>query len=328
MAVALQRIGEYEIVEADVDAIGHMSVRRYAEIVESIAAVAVGGAQALTAVRWITEMVTRQHREQLLGARLTITACVVATDSHTRTFHIELRNDANGELASTHRVTVGQLDAVERLPIPLATDSGTEATVVAQLEYARPRRLGTVRFAMRTLADFNNRTIETWSDRVLSTDECDADGWFSGGATQLAWGLPSAPRAATQWQFTTADGLNFALADVEHRRWLSSSPPRLGTHLRTLSANVAIERNRRVRREWTFDIDSGTLHAIGEFVDLLVDLAVRRAADVPDEIRALLAAHLHPDLGDDTQHDPLDPHDPQDPQDPHDPHDQESMHAY
>ena len=66
-----------------------------------------------------------------------------------------------------------------------------------------------------------------------------------------------------------------------------------------VAANVAVERIRRVRREWTFDLETGELYAMGEFVDLVVDLEARRAVEIPEGFRTALSRFLHPELAHD-----------------------------
>ena len=302
MPNGLRRVGEHRIVKADVDAIGHMSVRRYAELAETTATRLFDGLGDRSAgsatVPTITDIMTRQHGEQFLGAHLLIDASVVVAGVEGITLHIELRNGQE-ELASTHLVRIELFDTAKRFPVTIPKGIVSEAMEMfaEQPPYGRPRRLNDRPWRGLALGDLAGREVEVWSERVVAPDECDALDWFAGGPTQLAWGPPDIERPVTQWRFETPDGGVYALANVEHRR-LVASLPRLGAPLRTVAVNVAIERNRRVRREWTFDLDTGALHAVGEFVDLLVDLRSRRAADVPDAVRRLLGRHLYPELGD------------------------------
>jgi acyl-CoA thioesterase FadM len=250
----------------------------------------------------IREVVTRQHREQFLGTDLIVLLGIVSITEYSITLHIEIRS--RHELASTHLITVAVVDPDRRTPLPLPPHSfemlqrvTDEALVGEQPEYGRPRRLTTAPMRQPTLDEVAAHDVELWSDRIVEPAECDFDGWFAGGPAQLAWGRADQPRPPTRWQFPDADGHPYALTNVEHRRVVFSTP-RVGAHLKTLAANLAIEKNRRVRREWTFDVNTGTLHAMGEFVDLVIDLTARRAAETPDHVRRALTDHLHPELGD------------------------------
>jgi acyl-CoA thioesterase FadM len=296
-------INTHRIVDIDCDANGHMSVRRYAELAES-AALTVGAdiGHDRGAIVSIREVVTRQHREQFLGTELFVLCGVVSIAEYVITMHIETRS--RDELASTHLLSVGNVDPDQRTPLRLPPHSfemlqrfTDEGRVVDQPDYGRPRRPTTAPMRQPTLDEVTAHDVELWSDRLVEPVECDHLGWFAGGPAQLAWGRADMPRPTTRWQFPDADGHPYALTNVEHRRVVFSTP-RVGAHLKTLAANMAIEQNRRVRREWTFDVDSGTLHAMGEFVDLVIDLEARRATKTPDHVRLALTDHLHPDLGD------------------------------
>lgn len=297
----------HRIEQSDCDANGHMSVRHYAEFAERAAltvGVGIGHARA------IRDVVTRQHREQFLGTDLFVLFGVVSINDGAITVHIETRS--RDELASTHLVTIGIVDPDQRTLLRLpqhAFDTlqrlTEEGLIGLQPTYGQPRRVTTKPMRQPTLDEVVAHEVELWSDRVVEPVECDRSGWFSGGPAQLAWGRADQPRPRTRWQFPDADGHPYALTNVEHRRVVFSTP-RVGAHLKTLAANMAIEKNRRIRREWTFDVDTGTLHAMGEFVDLVIDLEARRAAETPDHVRRALTDHLHPELGD-PPHPPKEP---------------------
>jgi acyl-CoA thioesterase FadM len=297
----LRVVHRHRIEQGDCDANGHMSVRHYAEHAER-AALNVGESVGRGAIVSIREVVTRQHREQFLGTELFVLLGIVAITEHVITMHIETRS--RDELASTHLLSVGTVDPDQRSPLRLPPHSfdmlqrfTDEGQIGEQPDYGRPRRVTTTPMRQPTLDEVTEHEVELWSDRVVEPIECDNNGWFTGGPAQLAWGRADQPRPPTRWQFPDADGHPYALTNVEHRR-VVFSPPRVGTHLKTLAANMAIEKNRRIRREWTFDVDAGTLHAMGEFVDLVIDLEARRAAATPDHVRLALTDHLHPELGD------------------------------
>jgi acyl-CoA thioesterase FadM len=283
----LEHLDEYVVVPGDADASNHMNIQRYAEIAEEGAlrlADADDDAPSDPSTPRITEITTRQHREQFVGARLEILFGVVARSHESATFHIELRNISDDALAATHLVRVR------------ATARALSTQVIEQPPDGIPRRLTSGPLFMHQSNNLEKLNLELWSDRTVSTAECDEFGWFSAGPTQLAWGPIDAVRPERRWRFNTEGG-SFALANVEHRRSIASLP-RLGAHLTTIAANVAIERNRRVRREWTFDTASGVVHAAGEFVDVLFDLNARKVADIPASVREALALYLHPALGD------------------------------
>jgi acyl-CoA thioesterase FadM len=297
--MTLRHLDRYRVAKTDVDPIDHMTVRRYAELAESFSTrlfeQAIGSPPG--AVPHISEVVTRQHREQFLGADLDTFVGVVAATAEGITFHIELRNIAKDELASTHLVTVQSRDISSRTPTtldPAATATANDRQI-EQPEYGQPRRLSHEPIASITLDDLASDAFDTWSERTIGHDECDDAGWFAGGPSQLAWGPPGSAQPTAPWIFEPADGGHFAFPNVEHRRTVGTLPRR-GDTIRTVSVNVTLERNRRVRREWTIDLRSGVVHASAEYVDLCLDLDARRAVEIPHSIRNQLGRFLRTDL--------------------------------
>lgn len=296
----MNRFGQHVVGDADVDASGHMNVARYAEIAELTGcALLVDVVPLSDGVRpLVTSIVNRQHREQFAGARLAIGVGVLAVAPSTIEFHVELRNLADGVLASAHRVGVGTRQARSSASRPI--DGGAlavaRASIVDQPEYGRPRRLGNDPLGTTDVARLAADDLEVWCDRVVDAAESGEHGWYAGGLARLAWGPVGTPRTDTDWQFRSADGHPLALANVENRRQVLALP-RVGAHLLTVAANIAVERNRRVRREWTYDVDSHAMIVAGEFVDLLVDLDQRRSVDIPEHVRSELERYLRPELG-------------------------------
>jgi acyl-CoA thioesterase FadM len=304
-----KQIGEYRVVESDVDALGHMNLRRYAELAESAAALLFAQLDEATGQRGehcvaITDITTRQHREQFLGAHINLLGSVVGVDSDGVTFQLELRSVAptvaEEQLASTHLLRLGLVDVQTRSGVAL-NDGLLQRARHQQcdvLETARPRRLCSGPMRRVTYDEVAALEHEVWCVRIVQTSECDPHGWCCAGPTDLAWGPRSLQRPSTLWQYQDNDGRAYGLTNVEHRRVVLAMP-RVGTHLQTVAANVAVERNRRVRREWTFDLERGELYAMGEFVDLVVDLEARRAVEIPEAFRTALSRFLHPELAHD-----------------------------
>lgn len=247
---------------------------------------------------------TRQHREQFLGAHIKLFGSVVGVESGGVTFQLELLSMAptmaEEQLASTHLLRLGLVDVQTRAGVAL-NDGLLQRARRQQcdvLETAQPRRLTSGPMRHVTYDEVAALDHEVWCDRLVQAFDCDPHGWSCAGPTDLAWGPRSVQRPSTVWQYQDTDGRAYGLANVEHRRVVLALP-RLGAHLQTVAANVAVERNRRVRREWTFDLESGELHAMGEFVDLVVDLASRRAVEIPEGFRTALLRFLHPELAHD-----------------------------
>jgi acyl-CoA thioesterase FadM len=63
-----------------------------------------------------------------------------------------------------------------------------------------------------------------------------------------------------------------------------------------VAANIVIGSNRRVRREWSYDAETGHVYAAGDFVDLVFDTETRRATEIPGGFRAELERWCHPEL--------------------------------
>lgn len=305
-----QPILEHRIGPDDTDHLGHMNIRRYAELAEAgvplvLARLGVEADEldASGHVAVVVDAYTRHYREQYADATLTLVAGILGADHQGITMYAELRNLALAQLAATFVHVVRLFRAQDRAPIDVP-DHAVDAArpmVVEWPEHGRPRtvRLDPIRLA--SPQQLRELPLEVWNDGRVGPDSCDRHGWYAGGPTTLAWGVErelssTLDDAEHSWLFTGPDGQELALTNVENRRVLVQAP-HAGARVRTVAANIAIGSNRRVRREWSFDPDSSDVYAAGDFVDLLFDPASRRTVEMPATVRRELERRYHPDLG-------------------------------
>jgi len=305
----LEVVLDHVVGPGDTDHLGHMNIRRYAELAESaipriVASVGLDGPvlARLGAVAMATDAYTRHYREQFTGAPLQLRFGFLDADGAGLTVYAELRNVESGDLAATFVQWVRLLGQADRtaIDVPTAAVAVALARTVEWPEHGRPRTLSLAPIRIATPAELRDLALEPWNDGHLAATHCDARGWFVGGLTGLAWGVErelhsDLAEEERSWLHVTADGRSLGLTNVENRRVLVELP-RAGARIRTVAANLVIASNRRVRREWSFDPGTGTVFATGDFVDLVFDSGTRRASEIPPGFRAELERWLHPEL--------------------------------
>jgi acyl-CoA thioesterase FadM len=310
-SLELEPVIEHMVGPADTDHLGHMNIRRYAEIGEAAVPqiLAMRGLDQAwlereDAVAVALDCYTRHYREQRAGAVLTLVAGFLDADADAATVYAELRNPDRDELAATfvHRVGVQRRAARSSVVIPAAVVSAARAGIVAWPEHGRPRSLTLDPIRLATPSQLRDLALEAWGDHAIVESDCDRYGRFAGGVTTLAWGPERhADRASTleneerSWLFADATGPSVGLANVESRR-VYLAAPRAGARVKTVAANLVIGSNRRVRREWSYNPMTGQLYAAGDFVDLVFDTDTRRAVEIPPGFRAELERWYHPEL--------------------------------
>lgn len=294
----------------EIDHLGHMNVRRYAERAEAGAEVLLGDLglddaclAARGSVLTVVDNYTRHYREQLLDTRLVLAGGPIeATPEHILCY-CELRNAGTGELGATSLLRVVLRNAATRAPEPFPDDLCRNASerIVDWPEHGRPRSLGLAPIAPVSFELLEARGLVCRNERTVDVRECDVHGFCTSGPNTLAWGpeLPAVDEPEDNGRHPLLhhgpEGERIGFATAESRRVLLEAP-RAGATIRTLMANTMIARKTRIRREWTFDTSSGFLVAAGDFLDLAFDRDARRAVDIPDALRHELEEEYHPDI--------------------------------
>lgn len=300
-------------VEAhEIDHLGHLNVRRYSERAEAaipaqLAAVGLDASSlaALQAVPAVTGMFMRNYREQLLGAPLTLLGGVLGATAGDVVLYSELHNTDTGELSATFVQHVGLFARATRAPltVPPAVVTRAQAEAVDLPAEGKPRSLSLDPIPVRTRAELQQHGVVDRPLRTISAGECDELGFAVVGPAMLAWG----PHHSTALGEDDDDGdhpllhrsagggrVGFATVETQRR---ALATVRVGERVQTLSATIAMAAKTRIRREWTFNLETGAMLAAGDFFDLAFDRDARRVVEIPAGLRRELEQEFRPELG-------------------------------
>lgn len=285
------------VTEDQIDHLGHMNVRFYGTNAQRATAVVAGGLGLPDDGFELTDVYTRHHREQLLGAPLAVGSGVIdADDGRIRIYH-ELRNVDDDTLAATfvHGLTPAR-DG--RLPGEAVARAAAERIEVP--EYGGSRSIDLGADPMHTapgLDEVRARGLEMREPREVLAEECDGEGrYIPEFAPMLTWGGTPIGRGARG--DTLHDGPNgerMGWASME-TRMASMRLPRLGDRIQSFGALIEMRDKTTHRIQWAYDLDRGDLLTSFETVSLAFDTVGRRAMSIPQHIRDGELSTLQPDL--------------------------------
>jgi acyl-CoA thioesterase FadM len=277
-----------EVTADQIDHLGHMNVRYYAQHARSGAfalAEKLGAASEGPPVEQ-QDLYVRHHHEQLKGSQLAVHGGVLGSDPRGLHIYEELTNAETRELAATFVIT-------------LSGQGSEPASTIDIPPHGRPRSIDLdddpVAHAP-ALDELRDRQLEMRQPRVLEGWVCDDDGLFPPGALpELVWGgIPVAGRGFEPFH-DADDGTRLGWASMETRSsW--GRIPSAGTRVQSFGAEVDLQDKTTRSRHWVFDLDNGELLGIFSVVNLAFDVDARKAASIPDALRAKLEHKLHRDL--------------------------------
>lgn len=289
------------VTEDQIDHLGHMNVRFYAQSARL-------GTNALVGdlVGWDTgspelfDLYTRHLREQMLGSRLEVRSGVLGVDTDELVLHHELANVESGELAATFIHRLHPVDERgERVPLGAEAVAAASAQVIDIPAHAAPRTIVPEHDLATTapdLSELQERRLATHHPRIVPTEDCDADGRMSTDALpMLIWGGERIEGAEPDLGDGTHEGRTLAWASMESRIRIAR-PARRGMRVQAFAAVIAVHDKVFHSVQWAHDLDSGDLLVAFETVSLAFDIGARRPASIPDEVRAHLLAGSQPDL--------------------------------
>lgn len=281
MPPALTTTHRSVVTEEQIDHLGHMNVRFYAE--NAIAATRTlldelsGPSHGLV----IDDTYTRHRREQLLGAELEVRSGVVGIDdSRVRIYH-ELVN-GDDEVAATF--VHGCRGAMAGTAIEAA-----RALQVDIPEHGRPRSISLddePLAAAPTHAAASDAGLAMRHPRAVAADECDDEGRYRMAlAPMLTWGGEPVDDSSGPMLHANDDGSVVVGWAAMETRLVVGRLPSLGTQIQAFGAPVEVN-DKTVRRvHWTFAADTGELLCCFEGVSLAFDTVGRRAVSIPDAAR-------------------------------------------
>lgn len=307
MTTELQTLHEATVGADEIDHLGHMNVRFYAEKAlrgSSALAQQLGLSRErcaeLGTILELRETFTRHYREQMKDAHLVVRGGILDVRSDGLRMYHELLNPARDERAATFVHEMGLRDLGTRAPRPLPEMVVDEAVHrrVAWPEHGRPRTVDLSREPQElTLREARERGLAMREVRTLGKAECDEDGFFPAiRYAELVWGgVPVSSRVGFVPLHDLPDGGKMGWAILESRGVLRRQP-RAGTRIQSFGAGVEIGRKTSYRHSWVFDVDEGDILCMSSTVDIAFDIRQRRSIEIPPEHRARLDAQCQPDL--------------------------------
>lgn len=282
------------VTEDQIDHLGHMNVRYYGTNAQRATRAVVGGLGVDHAEVALTDIYTRHHHEQLLGAQLAVRSGVIeARPDLVRIYH-ELVNTADDTLAATfvHGLTpTGTAiaeSALERVTLTEIPAHGGSRSIDLD---ADPM------LSAPTLDEVRARGLEMREPRRVGGEECDASGrYIPEFAPMLTWaGEPVGGGARGDTLHDGPNGERMGWASME-TRMISPRLPARGDRIQSFGALIEIHDKTTHRVQWAFDLESGDLLTGFETVSLAFDTVGRRAMSIPQWIRDDELSTLQPDL--------------------------------
>jgi acyl-CoA thioester hydrolase len=303
----MERLYEGHVLPDEIDDLGHMNVRFYAQraLLATERLLAEHGLDtescaAMGTAPEVHDIYTRHHREQLAGAPLAVQGGVIEIHDESFRLYHELLNTQSGELAATfvHGIRMRSLADRSSIEMPDMTRKSLAEALVAWPDHGRTRSIDLDRAStIPTLADVRDRGLALRKERCVTADECDSNGFVQTTRRQdLVWGGdPVPPHRGGPPLHDLEGGGKMSMAALETRSVLTELP-RVGTRIQSFSATVEVGRKVTVRRAWVFDVEREALLFSNTFVDIALHLGLRRSMAIPDDLRAQFESKVQPDL--------------------------------
>jgi acyl-CoA thioesterase FadM len=305
-----------EIKASEIDGLGHMNVRFYAERAQRanralLAEIGLGGDEGEIPGLRVTQTDTycRYHREQFKGQTLTVSGGVLEVGpAELRAFY-EIANPARGEIAATFIIqsTLADRATGGRSPMAQSTRAAAEAKIVALPEHGRPRTvdLGPPRLDLafetvaERLADDESDPMSRRSEWTVTPELCDEHGVLADtGALMFGGARPPTTaemRRHGPMTFIGDSGHRLGWASLE-TRMVRVSPARVGDVLCSIGAEIGLHAKVRHSRRWLFNRTRGQLVSLNDNVSIALDLDARRSIDIPPSLRRQLEARHVPEF--------------------------------
>jgi acyl-CoA thioester hydrolase len=306
-----------DVQPAEIDHLGHMNVRFYAErsqranttlLAELGLEPDAGADRGLRLTQ--TDSYTRYQREQFAGATLVVNGGVLGADARgVRSFY-ELANPAKGEIAATFLITSAFTDRAsgESAGLPDAVQAAANARRIELPAHGRPRTIdmGPPRVDLAfeevaaRIAEDPDDPMSRRSEWVVPPEACDEHGVLADTGMMMFGGfrMPTEEemrRHGPMMTFETDEGHRVGWASLE-TRMVRVSPARAGDALCSLGAEIGLHPKVRHTRRWMFNTTSGRLVTLHDNVNIALDLDARRAIDIPAALRKSIEARHVPEF--------------------------------
>jgi acyl-CoA thioesterase FadM len=289
------------VTEDQIDHLGHMNVRYYAENARAGTRALLGDLPGWGRGPFVVhDVYTRHHREQMLGTALVVRSAILGADTDGLILHHELAARDAGVLAATFVHRVSPLDeGGERAPVSARLIAVADDLAMPTPPYAAARTISLdadIVASSPSLGDALARGLAMRRERLVTAEECDADGRYNPAmAPMLVWGGEPEGRDTGPWLEAMPGGELMGWASME-TRIQTRRLPLLGERVQSFGATVAIHDKVTHRVHWCFDVDRRELVAAFEIVNMAFDTRARRPMSIPDTHRQRELAALQPDL--------------------------------
>lgn len=283
---------------------GHMNVQFYVEKADQgLAALAAklglspraqGTDRALLVPR---EQHIRFHRELRPGAPFVVNAAVLTARKEGLIVYEEMQNAATGAVAATFVSRTEWADASVRggLPLPVTAVAKSAPFLIDLPAHGQPRGLDMAPpRPAPSLADAEQLGLMTTLRTTVLREQCDAHGYmlprhYIGNISDAIPNLI----AQTRGEDRSAGGTGGAALEY---RLVYRQPAREGDLLILKSGLRSVSAKTYIWCHWLFDAESGDCFATAEAVAVAMDLATRRAIEIPPAMRAHLEKLVVPGL--------------------------------
>jgi acyl-CoA thioesterase FadM len=310
----MQILDESEVLDSEIDSLGHMNVRFYLSRVDQannvlLDKLGVTPAPGSAVVRR-QDTYSRFRREQFAGAPLQVAGGMLESDDALVRCYFEIRNPEKDEIAATFIVRSGLVDPASQrvLALPPRLNRVNEQYGTRLPEYGQPRSLSLDPPRLDvSLEELEKRVSQNpvpgmmsgRRESVLDPEDCDANGFLKENVDLMfVMHKPQPGQQSASFGppvMKTANGHRFSWAMIETRA-IVLGRPRAGDRLVSIGADVAMGERWRQSRRWAFVAETGRLVGINDVVGMALDLDERRSIIIPDDLRASIERDYLPDL--------------------------------
>ncbi|MET0183439.1 MAG: thioesterase family protein [Caulobacterales bacterium] len=300
----LTRFTEWTVGENEIDHLGHMNMNFYGLRAEEGCAemmARIGLPQSVLDSSGLIVSAFDQHtlfrREQMEGARLSVSGEICAATPNAITLYEEIRNEDNGDVAGSFIFTTKLLDRATRAPRPFPEQvvETASARIIDVPARSQPRSVPTDAMKLNvTIADLARAKIEPHVMRKIEPEECDAEGyWAPSRPRAVKRDYPEVSQGVMDHVWRSIDGI---LWPALEQRVVAVTPARMGNTLLTYSAIFDLTHKILRWGSWVFEKETQRLVTTTQIANICFSPEDRRARDIPPEHGARLRAMAHPEF--------------------------------
>lgn len=295
-STTLVTVHRTEVTEDQIDHLGHMNVRYYGLAARAATWAVVDRLRPTdheaVAVD-VPDVYTRHLNEQLLGARLSVRSGVLELGPRRLRLYHELVDDETGVPAATF---VHHARVAGSAGVPWVSDPVLALPEIPNRGRPRSIDLDVGEQLAPALDLLRERDLAMRLPRLIGTEEVGDDGSVAAvDAPMLIWGGEAVEPGSGATLHPGPNGELIGWANLENRMRINRMP-RVGDRIESFGVVLAVADKTTHRLMWAYDVDAGDVLCSFETVDLAFDTLSRRGVSIPDDLRQLAEARVHPDL--------------------------------